>query len=264
MIRRPLLASFLFFAAVLLAWQPLHSGDEKGSAWRTFLSEGDYAELTKRSMDRIAKLTASDEKKATDKIHVEALVLAGYTLSHDKASANLRTAAAKLALEKGSLEWAKKLPKLAENPKLMIKFWRELFPETSVLMTPFRNQAKGGEGIHPDLMYHPKLKNQNGIEALLNALGQKKLTDENAAKVSKELSLLGQRIAVYGSLTHEAYAADAKDAKQWRELSVAMRDAGVELAGAASKKDSDGVLAATRKLETSCLDCHSAFRTGAK
>jgi hypothetical protein len=262
MIRRPLLVSMLFTAVVILAWQPLHGGDEKGSPWKPFLSEADYAELTRRSMERIAKLAASDDKKATDKIHVEAAVLAGYTFSHANGSLALRDAAVRVALKKGDVELAKTFAQLAADKKGKgeIRHVKSLLPETSVLMTPFRSEAKGGEGIHPDLQYQPKLKNQNGIEALLNALGQKKLTDENAAKVSKELSLLGRRIAVYGSLTHEAYAPDAKDAKQWRELSVAMRDAGVELAEAASKKDSDGILTATRKLETSCIDCHSAFR----
>lgn len=263
MIRRPLLALSLI-AFAILAWQPLRGGDEKASAWKPLLSEGEYAELVKRSMDRIAKLAESGDKNAAGKIHVEALVLAGCTLSHDKGSSTLLGAASLLAREKGSLEWARKLPKLADSAKLEIKFWRKLLPDTDVLMMPFRNQAKGGEGIHPDLQYHPKLKNQNGIEALLNALGQKKLTDENAEKVSKELSLLGKRIAVYGSLTYEAYAADAKNAKQWQALSIAMRDAGAELAEAASKKNSDGVLSATRKLESSCIDCHSAFRNVAK
>ena len=71
-------------------------------------------------------------------------------------------------------------------------------------MLIFRTKVKGGEGIPADLQYQPKLKNLNGIESLISALGAKKLSDDNLAKVAKELPNLAYRIAVVGSLTHES------------------------------------------------------------
>jgi hypothetical protein len=39
-----------------------------------------------------------------------------------------------------------------------------------------------------------------------------------------------------------------------------MRDAGVELAGAAGKKDVAGILAASKRLMSSCVPCHETFK----
>ena len=72
------------------------------------------------------------------------------------------------------------------------------------MMEIYRNKSKGGEGIHADLQYQPKLKNLNGIEALIGALGTKKLSAENLDKVATELPRLSYRIAVTGDLTRFA------------------------------------------------------------
>ena len=85
------------------------------------------------------------------------------------------------------------------------------------MMEIFRGKAKGGEGLHAELQYHPKLKNLNGIEAFLGALAGKKLSDENLDKVAKELPNLASRIAVVGSLTHEL--PQEKNVAEWRTRS---------------------------------------------
>ena len=82
-------------------------------------------------------------------------------------------------------------------------------------MTLFRNKAKRGEGTHPDLQYQPKLKNLNGIEALIGALGARKLNETNLNIVAKELPILAYRIAVLGTLTFEL--SPDKAAAKWHE-----------------------------------------------
>ena len=123
----------------------------------------------------------------------------------------------------------------------------------------FRSKAKGGEGIHPDLQYQPKLKNQNGIEALLSALAAKKITDDNLEKIAKELPNFAYRMAVVAALTHGK--APEKKAAEWRDLSMTLRDTSISLAEAARKKDADGVFKSAQALESSCIDCHSVFKT---
>jgi hypothetical protein len=107
-------------------------------------------------------------------------------------------------------------------------------------------------------MYQPKLKNLNGVEALIGALATKKLSDDNLARVSKELPRLAYRIAVMGSLTHEF--TPAKETEKWREYSAAMRDSSITLGDAASKKNAAGLMKAALALESSCIDCHSVFK----
>ncbi len=125
-------------------------------------------------------------------------------------------------------------------------------------MEIYRNKAKGGEGIHADLQYQPKLKNQNGIEALIGALAAKKLSEENLAKVEKELPLLSYRIAVTANLTQ--YAAPEKGKERWNALAIKMRDSALALAESARKKNADGIQKAADALQNSCTQCHREFK----
>ncbi len=139
---------------------------------------------------------------------------------------------------------------------------KEPIGDINDVMTLFASHAKGGEGVHPDLHYSPKVKNQNGSEALINALAAKKLTDANVAKMAKELELLGYRVAVIGSLTLERGPGDKKkgEAKEWNEHAIVMRDAAIELADGARKKDGPAILEACKRLENTCVECHSVFK----
>jgi hypothetical protein len=139
-----------------------------------------------------------------------------------------------------------------------VKDWKPYLQELQWMMEAFRGKAKGGEGIHPDLQYQVKLKNLNGIEAFIGALSGKKLSDENLAKVEKELPNLAYRVAVIGAITHE-FAPD-KNSGQWRELSLQMRDASIAMAEAAGKKNAEGIWKAAQSLENSCTQCHTVFK----
>jgi cytochrome c556 len=235
---------------------------DKAALWKPFLPADAYKELTGRSIKTIEAAAKSDDKVAAEKIRVEAIILAGCTLAVADAKKEdvsmLRGAAfaaVRMAKEPKSLTDLSKLRILAPAD---VRVFKAGTPSLEDVMEIFRNRAKGGEGIHADLQYHPKLKNTNGIEALIGALSSKKLSDENAEKVAKELPLLAYRVAVVGAVTHEM--APEKGTAQWRELAGQMRDASVALAEAAGKKNVEGIQKAATTLEDSCTKCHTAFR----
>jgi hypothetical protein len=243
------------------------AGGGKASAWKPFLTDESYKELTTRSIKLIEENAKAGGKNAADRIEAEAAILAGYTLSSarakDEEASRLRGAALAAAERARKVETIKlvefgKMVASAAKQPAEIKDFTTYLHATEPMMKMFLSKAKGGEGIHPDLQYQPKLKNLNGIEALLGGLATKKLSDDNLTKVSKELPLLAYRIAVVGSVTHEL--APKKDAGKWREFSITMRDSSLALADAAQKKNSEGLMKAALALENSCIECHSEYK----
>lgn len=250
-------------AVSMLGLMVLHAGqagEKKDSPWKPILSAEPYKVLTERSIKTIEETAKANGKNAREKVNVEAAILAAYTLSVNEPSADgvaqLRGAA--LAAGKTDLN---KLAAFGANvgsaPKAPPS-GKDLKVDLMDLMEIFRGQAKGGEGIHPDLQYQPKLAKLNGIEALIGALGAKQITEANLAKIAKELPNLSYRIAVVASITH--VQAPKQGAGQWQALSIKMRDASVALAEAANKKNANGVFLAAQALESTCTACHSEFK----
>jgi hypothetical protein len=131
-------------------------------------------------------------------------------------------------------------------------------------MQPLRTFAQGGDGIHADLQSSGPLKNKNGIEEKLLALGRRAIKPAQLTKESAELALLAKKIAVLAQLAREwapSKKEGEKDPESWREWSVEMRDAALKLAGAATMKDPKAVLAATKGLNSSCTKCHGVFKS---
>jgi hypothetical protein len=264
--------TLLSFAAL---WAPAgEAGDAKAPAWKHFLPRQEYEELTKRSLARLGAL-AKDEKSEISDVRAEALILAGYAMSTKTAPlASLPQPAqavkiADLGARKDGAEAARKLAvKLAsgktdEKDAAEIKSWRGAIGDVKDIMYPLATHAKKGEGIHADLKYNDKMKNQNGIEALINALATKKMTDANLGKMSKELELLGYRVATIGALTLQRGPAEKKkgiEDRVWDDQAVMMRDAAIELAEGARKKDGPAILEASKRLENSCVECHAYFK----
>lgn len=252
---------FVFTVLVPLGAIPA-AGEKKPTSWRLFIPAEAYEEITLRSLKTIEKAAVSDDKTAAQRIEVEAAFLAGCTLSTRPGGGDYR-AAAKYAAD---LARSGKFKELANFSQDFFRIQRvgdvndvtKITKNTELLMKTMFTKAKGGEGIHPDLHYLPKLKNLNGIEALIGALANKKLSDENLAKVSKELPLLAYRVAVLGALTHEF--TPKKDIEKWRDYSLTMRDASIALAEASAKKDAEGILKTALAIESSCIDCHSVFK----
>lgn len=264
---------FLFSAVtatpilMFVIFGPSPAGGKQGGAWTPFLPADAYKELTKRSIAAIESTATSGGKDAAEKIETEAAILNAYTLSvknlYDAEVGKMRGAAL-VAVQKARNGELKKLTDFgksiasAPNAAAEKTARKDFLQELPWVMEIFKGKSKRGEGLHADLQYQPKLKNLNGIEALIGALSNKKLSDDNLAKVHKELPLLAFRIAAVGSITHEF--APEKGAGQWRNLSTHMRDAAIALAESAQAKDADGILKAATTLESTCTQCHSEFK----
>jgi hypothetical protein len=244
------------------------TGAGKAAAWLPFLPDDAAKELAQRSILAIEAAATSGAKNADDQIEVDAAILAGYTLSvknpKDDAFAKLRGAAfdAVAAARKNDRKKLADFSKAAQSASMApadVKDWTKVLHATEPMMKMFLSKAKGGEGIHADLQYHPSLKNTNGIEALIGKLAAKKLSDDNLTRVEKELPYLGYRIAVVGAITHEF--TPKKDVEKWRDFARDMRDASIALADSARKKNAEGILKAASALENTCVECHSVFKS---
>jgi hypothetical protein len=260
-------------AAVCLLAGPGGAG-EQGKVWKQFLPADAYKELLARDAKTAAEALAGQPGEAAiKKAQFNALMIAGYTMSAKGVNAgDLATAqavaltAAKRAGEKGKTAQARtfllallKGTIKAEDERKELTDPKAYVADLADLMEHYKTKNKGGEGIHPALQSNIRLKGtQNGIEEKLRALSMKKLTDANMTKEAHELALLGYRMAVVGELTY--FYAPKKNAKEWRDLALDMRNAGVALAEAATKKDAEAVLKASNTLSSSCNQCHSAFR----
>jgi hypothetical protein len=223
-------------AAILLS--PLITASpagDKESPWKRFLPEDVYRVLSERSFKAMDEASKAGNKA---KLNVESAILRGYTLSVDRKAGNPK---------KGNPE---------TEAELKAELKRKEF--LADMMEIYRNKAKGGEGIHEELQYQPKLKNQNGVESLIGALAAKKLSEENLAKVEKELPRLSYRVAVTANLTQ--YAAPEKGKERWNALAVEMRASALALAESAQKKNADGIMKAADALQNSCTQCHREFK----
>jgi hypothetical protein len=189
------------------------------AAWKPFLPAGVQQELKSRGEQALAG--AKDAKRK----EVEKAILQGYERAN-KGGGELKLAAPE---------------------------------DLGEMMNLLRLKAKGGEGTAEVLQYNGKLKKQDGIEALIGALGSKQLDEDKAAKTSKELELLAYRVAVMGAITHDNPPAKDKLAG-WHKLSLEMRDAAVALAEAAAKKDTGDIQKSSARLEASCTKCHRDYR----
>ena len=247
---------------------------EKGKVWKPFLSAEAYKELVKRAAKNAEEALASNpDEAAIKKAQFNALMIAGYTMSTKAAPAGelagtqaAALASAKLAGEKGKTAQAR-MYMLAllkgvgkgggERPNFTDP--KPYVGDVAELMEHFRTKKKGGEGIPSALQSNARLKGAlNGIEEKLRSLSMKKLSDARVEKEAKELALLGDRAAVVGELTY--FYAPKKKAKEWHDISLAMRDAGIALAEAARKKNAEAIERASNSLSSSCNQCHSAFR----
>jgi hypothetical protein len=270
-------AAVALAAAVALLVSPGSAGEE-GKVWKQFLPSEAYQELVKRAAKNIEEALTKDEpsEEAIKKAQFNALAIAAYARSvkgGGKAAVATQGIALRIAQmaakkEKATLGTARQMAKVlalgaikGEGPggKDLLTNPKDYLPEQADLMEHFKTKAKGGDGIHPSLQSNIRLKGtQNGIEEKLRALAMKKLSDANMKKEAEELALLGYRAAVVGELTY--FYTPRKNAKEWQELSLEMRDAGIALADAAKKGDAEAVLKAGNSLNSSCNRCHSEFR----
>jgi hypothetical protein len=262
-----------FLATTTLFMRPATANAQAGDKappWKAYLAPDDFQEVTKRSLDRIRVLAR--DPRAMGSLRAEAVLLAGYTMSVTDAAtfAGFRQKALKVAQLAGDPkadENARKAARELLTLKLNVKQvgppieWTAAIGDVADLMSPLAAKAKRGDGIATELQYLAKLKTENGIESLLSSLAAKKLTATNAKKMSRELELVGYRVATVAALTRRRGPHKHKeDAPIWDQQSVHMRDASVELAHAAEKKDPATILTASQRLVAACKACHTAFK----
>jgi hypothetical protein len=259
-------------AAVGLLAGPGGAG-EKGKVYKQFLPPDAYKELVARAAKAAEEaLAGTPNEDAVKKAQFNGLMIAAYALSAKGGGADLggtqdyALKMAKAAGEKGKADQARmyaaslvKGTGSREGERKDLTNPSAYVGDVNELMEHLKTKNKGGEGIHPSLQSNIRLKGtQNGIEEKLRALAMRKLTDANMKKEADELALLGYRMAVLGELTY--FYAPKKKTKEWQDLSLDQRNAGVALAEAAKQKDVEAVYKASEALNSSCTQCHSGFR----
>jgi hypothetical protein len=262
----------LLAALALLASQGW-AGGGKESPWKTILPGDSYKELVARAQATIKEGLATKPNDETIKpVQVAAALIAAYSLSSKDGNKGQAAAALKLAdLLKSPKQYAeaKKLAAdlavgKAVGPAGMSHEINTYVDDLGDIMIYFKTKLKGGEGLPESLQTTPPLKvTLNGVEAKISALRKKALAAKRLAVERDELILMAYRTAVIGEMSYSyapARKVGQKDPAAWHELSIQMRDAGVELAEAARKGNPEAVQRAADRLETTCTKCHSIFR----
>jgi len=104
-------------------------------------------------------------------------------------------------------------------------------------MVPFKPASAGGQGL----------------ESMLAEL----LRGKRELQHSRLVNLGRQAAQVAGKLEDHR---PAKQPEQWREWTVEMSQSGMQLVLASRENDEPAILAAARRLNTSCVKCHEVFR----
>jgi hypothetical protein len=274
--KKAVLAGVVLGAACWLGIRPGLAGGDKAAVWKPILPAAVYKDLVAREAKILEdSLEGNPSEDKIARARLAALMIAGFSLSAEAGSPQaasveqLAIRLAKMLAAKSKLAEARKLAAtLATLPadataKLQPVDMKALLPELEDVMNHMKPKAKKGDGLAPSLQTSIPLKGAlNGIEEKLRALARKKPTAAAMAKSADDMVLFSYRLAVLGEVIHEYAPAQQgkKDPKVWRELSLEMRDASVELARASAKKDADAVLKASNRLNTSCSQCHSVFR----
>jgi hypothetical protein len=262
--------------ACMLAVSSDAEGEKKAEIWKTFLPGDIYKELVKRDLAVIEKALGSADFKVADRAKVSAAMIVGHTMSlKDKVGNPEGVRAAAVQLQ-GLID---SKDKKAEAKKLIASIltfegvapardevlnFKELILDDDHLMLAFEMKDKGGDGIDPALQISKRLEgSQNGSENLFNFLARKAPKADDLGKAARELELLSYWTAVAGEVTLELKPkkkAEGDNGQVWEKTSIQMRDAAVELALAANRKDGEGVSQAALRLQDSCLACHRLYR----
>jgi hypothetical protein len=255
----------------------------KAGIWKPVLDDADAMTLIQRAVenikeaDKLPRPNKAAARKANNRIRVGAVMIALYAHSATGANKNADLAAyATTALQlaqavKDSAPPAqvkKLIAELAGKPSAKGKMgpvaWSKLTDQEGVML-PMKLRSKGGDGIPPDLQTNQRLKGKggDGIEEKIRALGRRALRPPQMKKEAKALALMAEKIAALAQLNYEfapAKKEGKKDPQDWKQWSTDMRDQALALAAAAKKNNAPMVLAATKKLYTTCVKCHGIFK----
>jgi hypothetical protein len=246
------------------------AGQDKEKLWKPVVPDAAFQQLLHRQTKAISTALLSKDKDDHTTALVNTIRVAALALSVKGGEVNLQRGVRETSLQVAHM--IKENKDLTEASKLAasLPFGRSTiarkppdlsrYIEVADLMNLYQTKKKGGEGIAPALQSTGPLKKQNGIEEKVRYLAKKALKPAVLEKESAELALLGYEMAADGALTATFAPAQKKGPAEWRELSLRMRDAAVQLAEAASKKDAAAVHTAATSLDAACTRCHSRFR----
>jgi hypothetical protein len=252
------------------------SADDKAGVYKAILDAGTFQELVVREARLLSRnLEGTPKPEQIARAKLAAIMIAGFAASAGKnpkaAACNAQALDIAEALAKGNLNRARegaaqlgRFSPTAGAAKNTPPDPKSILPEVMDVMNHLRTVKKGGDGLDPALQTSGPLKTAlNGIEEKLRSLAKKALTPKAMAQSDKEMVYFGYRTAVLGSVIHAYAPAEKKgdqDPKEWRDLSLAMRDAAVSLARAAARKDANAVFKASDRLNSACTRCHGVFR----
>jgi hypothetical protein len=107
-------------------------------------------------------------------------------------------------------------------------------------------------------LVRPPSRGGLGLESALNNLARTSgaVKWEDAARLGYQVTAMAQMDQSAAPLKKEG----DKDPKDWLRVTDALREAGLDLAKAATMKDAAGVRQAAGRVNASCLGCHRVFR----
>jgi hypothetical protein len=247
----------VFFGFIPLAVKPAAvSGADDDALWKPFLAESDFNKIVESEV----KLIQDEMKKPkadTHKIRGSAIMIALAAQSTKEAAdpkqvATIRDTALKLLAGADKPNDAKTLADSLANFKQLKADpqaktgpvdWKKEIEDLKDAMDIFGLPNKGGEGIEKEYLI----------------LGQQR-KPFSAAQLSDKLVMLAYKTALIAEVAKAHEDAGQKKKKEWLHLTDEMRRGSLDLAETAKAKKPKEAKTALNKLNTSCNDCHAAFR----
>ena len=232
------------------------NGADDDSLWKPFLSESDFDKLVESEV-KIIQDESKKPKADAHKIRGSAILIALAAQNSKEAVdpkqiATVRETALKLFAGADKPKEAKTLADSLANFKQLKADpqaktgpvdWRKQIEDLKDAMDIFGLPNKGGEGIEKEYLI----------------LGQQR-KPFSAAQLSDKLVMMAYKTALIAEAAKAHQDAGRNKKKDWRRLTDDMRRASLEVAETAKAKKPKETKTALNKLNTSCNDCHAAFR----
>ncbi|MGF1580814.1 MAG: cytochrome c [Gemmataceae bacterium] len=269
---------FLTIAFVpLLAFAGDDAEEKTKSIWRPILDEKMFKALVTRELKTVEKAITTKKDQELLNGEIATVMIAGYALSAKGKMENanqIRNAALRLKELLGrstKRDEARALVKAiasgkGTDSKPEDKSLRYYIGDDYDLMVLYMQPSRGGEGLHPNLVYTRRLAaNEGYIENLFAKLAtmRRALTGKQLEEMAEELQLVAYKTVISGRLIKEMAPTrkrGKRDPKIWHKTSDDMINSALALAMAAKQKNSDAIKKAADKLSRSCVECHKAFQ----
>jgi hypothetical protein len=232
------------------------SGADDDSLWKPFLTTDEFNKLAEGEV-KIIQDELNKPKPDAHKIRGSAILIAlaaqnSKEPSDPKQIATIRDTALKVFAAADKTKEAKALADALANFKQLKADpqakpepldWRKQIEDLKDAMDVFGLPTKGGEGLERDLL-------------ILS--GQRKPL--SSAQMSDKLVMLAYKTALIADVAKAHQDQGEKKKEEWLRLTDDMRRSALDLAETAKAKKAKETKTALNKLNTSCNDCHAAFR----